>query len=275
MPVIEAMATHGNGRKLLAASPITMDRFTAFSPYHVGADRQGGMVDVVPLAHPDTEGDGEPAVKIADLTIHATPAIHTEAPGRTRTAIGFTYTTDAAQIWYTSDTNLSADLLRAVADILSDPTTVIAHADAAWPWLVYTGTLQNCSRDQSAAETPARPRTQSCAGAVIAHDWVICTAADLARHRRPTPPACQLLAIPHRPVGPARVAHHSETRPARPETVEAPGPVTSEKIPAAELADRFSAQHATAAGESEEPEARCCIRTAAVFTRLAKTREVK
>jgi ribonuclease BN (tRNA processing enzyme) len=126
IPCIEAMAAHTTRRGLLVANPTTAQRFTAFSPYHAG-----GMADVVTLAHPDTEGGGEPCVKVGDLTVHATPALHTEEAGRTRSAIGLAYQTPAGGIWYTSDTNLAPGLLDRVAEILPETAMVIAHADAS------------------------------------------------------------------------------------------------------------------------------------------------
>lgn len=86
IPCLEGMATHSTGRKLLVANPTAAERFSAFSPYHAG-----GIADVITLAHPHTEGDGEPSIKIGDLTMHATPAIHTEEPNRTHSAIGLAY----------------------------------------------------------------------------------------------------------------------------------------------------------------------------------------
>jgi len=128
IPCLEGMTSHatGTGRKLLAANPTVAARFTAFSPYHAG-----GMADVVTLAHATTDGTGEPSVKIGDLTIHATPAVHTEEKGRNRSAIGLALDTPAGGIWYTSDTNLADGLLSAVNDLLPDITLVIAHADAS------------------------------------------------------------------------------------------------------------------------------------------------
>lgn len=129
IPCLEAMASHaapGSPRKLLLANPTTTARFTAFSPYHAG-----GMADMITIAHPATEGDGEPSVKLADLTIHAVPAAHTEETGRHRSAIGLAFDTPAGGIWHTSDTTLADGLLETVADILPDTTLVIAHADAS------------------------------------------------------------------------------------------------------------------------------------------------
>lgn len=125
IPCLEGMADAAAGRTLLVANPTAADRFRAFSPYHAG-----GMADLVTLAHPRTEGDGEPSVKLGDLTIHATPALHTEESGRTRSAIGLAYQTPAGGIWYTSDTNLADGLLDEVAALLPEPALVIAHADA-------------------------------------------------------------------------------------------------------------------------------------------------
>lgn len=129
IPCLEAMASYaapGSPRKLLLANPTTAARFTAFSPYHVG-----GMADVITLAHPVTDGHGEPAVKIGDLTVHAVPAAHTEEAGRHRAAIGLAFATPVGGIWHTSDTTLADGLLQAVADILTEVTLVIAHADAS------------------------------------------------------------------------------------------------------------------------------------------------
>jgi L-ascorbate metabolism protein UlaG (beta-lactamase superfamily) len=129
IPCLEAMASHaapGSPRKLLLANPTTAARFTAFSPYHAG-----GMADLITLAHPATDGDGDPAVKIGDLTIHAIPAAHTEEAGRHHAAIGLGFQTPAGGIWHTSDTTLASGLLSAVADLLPEVTLVIAHADAA------------------------------------------------------------------------------------------------------------------------------------------------
>jgi L-ascorbate metabolism protein UlaG (beta-lactamase superfamily) len=129
VPCLEAMvsyATPGSPRKLLLANPTTAARFTAFSPYHAG-----GMADVITLAHPATDGHGEPAVKIGDLTVHAVPAAHTEEAGRHRAAIGLAFATPAGGIWHTSDTTLADGLLQAIADILTEVTLVIAHADAS------------------------------------------------------------------------------------------------------------------------------------------------
>jgi hypothetical protein len=78
------------GRVLLAGNTTVMQRFAAFSPYHL---RQ---VDAVTLTHPDGEGDGEPLAKITNLTIHATPTLHVEEAGKNHTAIGFAFDTRAA-----------------------------------------------------------------------------------------------------------------------------------------------------------------------------------
>jgi L-ascorbate metabolism protein UlaG (beta-lactamase superfamily) len=129
IPCLEAMTSYaapGSPRKLLLANPTTTARFTAFSPYHAG-----GMADMITLAHPATEGDGEPAVKLADLTIHAVPAAHTEEAGRHRAAIGLAFDTPGGGIWHTSDTTLADGLLEAVADTLPEVAMVIAHADAS------------------------------------------------------------------------------------------------------------------------------------------------
>jgi L-ascorbate metabolism protein UlaG (beta-lactamase superfamily) len=129
IPCLEAMASHaaaGSPRKLLLANPTTAARFTSFSPYHAG-----GMADVITLAHPATDGYGEPAAKVGDLTIHAVPAAHTEEAGRHRAAIGLAFATAASGIWHTSDTTLAPGLLAAVADVLPEVTLVIAHADAS------------------------------------------------------------------------------------------------------------------------------------------------
>jgi len=128
IPCLEAMASHtvAGERTMLAANPTAAARFAAFSPYHAG-----GMADLVTLAHPATDGDGEPSVKIGDLTIHATPARHTEEAGLQRSAIGLAFDTPAGGIWHTSDTTLADGILNAVADTLTDITLVIAHADAS------------------------------------------------------------------------------------------------------------------------------------------------
>ncbi|WP_347256966.1 MBL fold metallo-hydrolase [Actinomadura sp. RB99] len=125
IPCLEGMAGEATGRKLLVANPTVADRFRAFSPYH--AD---GMAGMVTLAHPRTEGDGEPSVKVGDLTIHATPALHTEEIGRTRSAIGLAYQTPVGTIWYTSDTHLGSGLLDDVTVLAPEPALMIAHADA-------------------------------------------------------------------------------------------------------------------------------------------------
>ena len=93
IPCLEGMASHAapGQRKLLIANPTTTARLAAFSPYHAG-----GMADVLTLAHHTTEGDGEPSVKIGDLTIHAVPAAHTEHAGRHHSAIGLGFDTPPA-----------------------------------------------------------------------------------------------------------------------------------------------------------------------------------
>jgi L-ascorbate metabolism protein UlaG (beta-lactamase superfamily) len=126
IPCLEGMAAHSARRKALLVNSTVARRFGTFSPYHFG-----GMADVITLAHPGTDGDGEPAAKVGDLTIHATPALHTEEKGRTRTAIGLAYDTPAGGIWYTSDTSLAPGLLGQVAAVMPDPALVIAHADAS------------------------------------------------------------------------------------------------------------------------------------------------
>ncbi|WP_089212933.1 MBL fold metallo-hydrolase [Streptosporangium subroseum] len=112
------------GRPLLAGNTTVMQRFAAFSPYHL---RQ---VDAVTLTHPAGDGDGEPTTKIGDLVVHATPTLHVEEAGRNRTPIGFALDTPGGGIWHTSDTNLYDGLTDAVTAILPDVTLVIAHADA-------------------------------------------------------------------------------------------------------------------------------------------------
>jgi ribonuclease BN (tRNA processing enzyme) len=126
IPCLEGMAAHSRRRKPLLVNPTAAGRFAAFSPYHFG-----GMADMITLAHPDTAGDGEPAAKVGDLTIHATPALHTEEKGRARAAIGLAYDTPGGGIWYTSDTSLAPGLLGQVASIMPEPALVIAHADAS------------------------------------------------------------------------------------------------------------------------------------------------
>jgi L-ascorbate metabolism protein UlaG (beta-lactamase superfamily) len=128
IPCLEGIASHAasGDRKLLLANPTTTARFTAFSPYHAG-----NMADVITLAHPATDGEGEPSVKIGDLTIHAVPAAHTEEAGRHHSAIGLAFDTPAGGIWHTSDTTLADGLLGAVADALPSISLVIAHADAS------------------------------------------------------------------------------------------------------------------------------------------------
>jgi ribonuclease BN (tRNA processing enzyme) len=128
IPCLEGMASYATAgeRKLLVANPTTAARFAAFSPYHAGQ-----MADLITLAHPQTQGNGEPAVKTGDLTIHATPAAHAEEPSHRRSAIGLAFGTAAGGIWHTSDTTLTEGLTEAVAGILPDVNLVIAHADAS------------------------------------------------------------------------------------------------------------------------------------------------
>ena len=128
IPCLEGMASHAapGERKLLIANPTTAARLAAFSSYHAG-----GMADVLTLAHHTTEGDGEPSVKIGDLTIHAVPAAHTEQAGRHHSAIGLGFGTPAGGIWHTSDTTLADGLLAAVSAVLPGIGLVIAHADAS------------------------------------------------------------------------------------------------------------------------------------------------
>jgi ribonuclease BN (tRNA processing enzyme) len=128
IPCLEGMVSHAvsGDRKLLLVNPTTAARFTAFSPYHAG-----GMADVITLAHPATDGDGDPSVKIGELTVYAVPAAHTEETGRHHSAIGLAFDTPAGGIWHTSDTTLADGLLDAVADTLPSTAFVIAHADAS------------------------------------------------------------------------------------------------------------------------------------------------
>jgi glyoxylase-like metal-dependent hydrolase (beta-lactamase superfamily II) len=128
IPCLEAMASHAvpDQRKTLAANPTAAAKFAAFSPYHVG-----GMADLVALAHPATDGDGESSVKVGDLVIHAVPAAHAEEPGRMHSAIGLVFDTPAGGIWHTSDTTLADGLLDAVADVVPGLGLVVAHADAS------------------------------------------------------------------------------------------------------------------------------------------------
>jgi hypothetical protein len=120
------MGAHCARRKPLLVNPTVAARFGAFSPYHFG-----GMIDVITLAHPGTGGSGKSMAKIGDLAIHATPALHTEEKGRTRTAIGLAYDTPGGGIWYTSDTNLAPGLIGQVAAVMPETALVIAHADAS------------------------------------------------------------------------------------------------------------------------------------------------
>ncbi|MBB5817280.1 ribonuclease BN (tRNA processing enzyme) [Streptosporangium becharense] len=130
IPCLEGMVSYAatGDRKLLLANPTATERFAAFSPYHLGP---GGLVDLVTLAHPATDGRGRTSVRVGDITLHAVPALHTEEAGRTRSAIGLIYESTAGHIWYTSDTNLTDALLGQVAAICPTPTMVIAHADAS------------------------------------------------------------------------------------------------------------------------------------------------
>jgi hypothetical protein len=79
----------------------------------------------------DTDGDGKPAHIVGDLTVHATPAPHLEEAGRRHSAIGLAYQSTTADVWYSSDTNLTEGLLDAVAALVPRPALVIAHADAS------------------------------------------------------------------------------------------------------------------------------------------------
>ncbi|MEU4233284.1 MBL fold metallo-hydrolase [Nonomuraea sp. NPDC026600] len=123
IPCLEgAMSARGRrGRVLLAANTTVIRQFAAFSPFHMG------RVDAVTLTHPDGEGDGEPMVKLTDLTVYATPALHHEQGDQTRTAIGFAFDTPGGGIWYTGDTNLFDGLIDAVAALQPETALVIAH----------------------------------------------------------------------------------------------------------------------------------------------------
>ncbi|MFC5719180.1 MBL fold metallo-hydrolase [Streptomyces gamaensis] len=126
IPCLEGAATAAGRAPLVLANPTTAERFADFSPYH---QRMGSWVT---LAHPETDGDGEPSTKVTDgTTVHATPALHLEEAGRTGSAIGLVLETAAGHIWYSSDTNLWPGLLDAVAAIAPRPRAVIAHGDAA------------------------------------------------------------------------------------------------------------------------------------------------
>jgi len=128
IPTIEAMTSYAapGVRKTVLANPTTAERFGRFSPYHLG-----GMTDLVTLAHARTAGSGRPSATVGDITVQATPALHTEEAERRHSALGFVYRTPAVGIWYTSDTNLSAELLGDLAELISSPALVIAHADAS------------------------------------------------------------------------------------------------------------------------------------------------
>ncbi|MEU4406211.1 MBL fold metallo-hydrolase [Streptosporangium sp. NPDC023963] len=129
IPCLEGMVSYSpGGRKLLLANPTAAARFAAFSPYHAG---EGGLAELVTLAHPETEGPGRASITVGDVTLHAVPAVHTEEAGRSRSAIGLIYESSVGHIWYTSDTNLTEALLGHVAAICPTPTMVIAHADAS------------------------------------------------------------------------------------------------------------------------------------------------
>lgn len=128
IPTLEAMCSYSSpgARKTVLANPTSASRFAAFSPYHFER-----MADLVTLAHPDTDGDGKPAHTVGDLTVHATPALHLEEAGRQHSAIGLAYQSRTADVWYSSDTNLTEGLLDAVAALVPHPALVIAHADAS------------------------------------------------------------------------------------------------------------------------------------------------
>ncbi|WP_188197568.1 MBL fold metallo-hydrolase [Nonomuraea sp. SYSU D8015] len=123
IPCLEgAVSARGRrGRVMLAANTTVIRRFGAFSPFHMR------RVDPVALAHPDGAGEGEPMVKLADLTIYATPALHHEQDDEIRTAIGFAFDTPGGGIWYTGDTNLFGGLIDAVAALPPETDLVIAH----------------------------------------------------------------------------------------------------------------------------------------------------
>ncbi|MFI1796516.1 MBL fold metallo-hydrolase [Streptomyces sp. NPDC020379] len=125
IPCLEGVAMASGRPPLVLVNPTAAERFAAFSPYHQS------MGTWIVLAHPETEGDGEPCVKVTDMTVHATPALHLEEAGRSHSAIGLVLETAAGHIWYSSDTNLWPGLLDAVAAIAPRPRLVIVHGDAA------------------------------------------------------------------------------------------------------------------------------------------------
>ncbi|MEU5425118.1 MBL fold metallo-hydrolase [Streptomyces olivoreticuli] len=126
IPCLEGAATASGRPPVILTNPTVAERFAAFSPYH---QRMGSWVT---LAHHETDGDGEPSIKVVDdMTVHATPALHLEETGRTHSAIGLVLDTEAGHVWYSSDTNLVDGLLDAVAAIAPHPRLVIAHGDAA------------------------------------------------------------------------------------------------------------------------------------------------
>ncbi|MER6505914.1 MBL fold metallo-hydrolase [Nonomuraea sp. NPDC001636] len=110
------------GRVLLAANSTVIQRFAAFTPFHMR------RVDTCTFTHLAGQAEGEQAVKLADLVVHATPAVHHEHGDETRTAIGFALDTPGGGVWYTGDTGLFDGLLDAVVALLPQTALVIAHA---------------------------------------------------------------------------------------------------------------------------------------------------
>lgn len=139
LPCIEGM-TGGMrmSRGYLIGNQTTIDRFRAFSSYH--------LKRVQPIALTSSKGKMEydvaqekkdsllaPTVDLDGIEVWATPTSHLEEEGKWNTGIGFLVRSQGAMVWYTSDTSLFDGLLEHVKAHMEEQrlALVVANADAS------------------------------------------------------------------------------------------------------------------------------------------------
>ncbi len=138
LPCIEGMTCGMQVRRgCVVGNRTVIEKFTAFSPYHLA------MVQPIALTpglseerEKVTQGRGKllrSSIRLDGMDVWATPTFHLEEDGKWDTGIGFFIQSQAANVWYTSDTNLFDGLLRHIKALAAGQrlVLVIANADAS------------------------------------------------------------------------------------------------------------------------------------------------
>jgi ribonuclease BN (tRNA processing enzyme) len=137
LPCIEGMTGGMRDRRgYVIGNRTVIDRFTAFSPYHLARVQPVVLVPGTSEDEMPRESKSEPlsfGVSVKGLEVRATPTQHLEEGEKWDTGIGFLIQSQTTSVWYTSDTNRFDDLLQQVKSQIGERrlTLAIANADAS------------------------------------------------------------------------------------------------------------------------------------------------